>query len=558
MKKITLASLLLLCLSFSNTYAQFSSVWNAAYQHTTSPGYSNEGRKVAEDPSGNIFILSDNTSDIDPNGVQGSTTYHYVTVAKYSGTGALLNSLVLEVYNHVTSGFNIPGAFGLKVDAAGDVYIGYTTYDAVTGFDVSLEKYDNNLLRLWTNFYNTNADEEGIDFKIDASGTIYAVVKSTDAQVNYSVIKSVPFSLPAILVYAFPPTLIVLTTLDIDGNQTAYVGGYIYRGGHTDAYIGAIDISNNVYLWGTLYTPKGISGDDLITDITVGVDGNIYSTGLSMQGGNLVYGLVIKNTPGNSKFEFVKLLKGVTPGTAGTLIDASIPGWVYIGAISFDDPYTYVFRIPDDGIYSTPGIIKYAPEPGVPYNGINTISLNDMKVSPSGNVYITGGISASGPSGDFNCSYLYKTRVVFGNALINDGGMTVDGDAGNNYEGIGLALDYSKADVYWLRNYWDANHNYESAQLIDINVPSPLRESARSKQESISMFPNPASTTAEVAFTEIINDIEVFDITGNRVMYVQAGATTTRLDVSALSCGYYLVRANTVSGQQTKSLVISR
>jgi hypothetical protein len=558
MKKITLASLLLLCLS-SNTHAQFSSVWTAAYQHTTSPGYSNEGRKVAEDPSGNNFILSDNTSDIDPNGVQGATTYHYVTVAKYNSTGALVNSLVLEVYDHATSGFNIPGAFGLEVDAAGDVYVGYTTWDAITGFDIVLEKFDNDLYGIWSNFYVTNGNEEGIDFKIDQTGTICAIVKSTDAQANYSVIKSVPFNLPAVLVYAFPPTIIVLNTLDIDGNQTAYVGGYIFRSGYADAYIGAIDISNDVYLWGTLYTPKGFSGDDMVTDITVGVDGNIYSTGLSIQGSNLVYCFVTKNTPGDPKFEFVNLVKVSAPRTAGILIDASITGWVYIGAVSLDDPNAFVIRIPDDGNYSVPGVIKYVPEPGVQFNYVNTISLNDMKVSASGNVYITGGISATGLSGDFNCSYLYKTRVVFGNALINDGGMTVDGDAGNNYEGFGMALDYSKTDVFWLRNYWDGNHNNESAQLIDINVPSSLREAFQwSKHENISIYPNPASTTAEVAFTEIINDIEVFDITGNRVKYIQAGSVMTKLDVTSLATGYYVVKANTVSGQLTKPLIINR
>jgi len=114
MKKITLASVFLLYLYLGNTHAQFTSVWSAAYQHTTSPGFSNEGRKVAKDPSGNIFILSDNTSDIDPNGIQGAITYHYVTVAKYSGAGALINSLVLEVYDHATSGYNIPGALDSK------------------------------------------------------------------------------------------------------------------------------------------------------------------------------------------------------------------------------------------------------------------------------------------------------------------------------------------------------------------------------------------------------------------------------------------------------------
>src|SRR5688572_25494141 len=205
MKNPTRTFLLFLSLYSVSSSAQFSTVWTAPYQHTLAAGFSNEGRKITEDPAGNVFILSDHTSDIDPNGVQGAATYHYVTVLKYSPNGVLLNSVIVEVFDHQVSGYNNPGAFGLDIDGAGDVYVGYTTYDAITGFDIGLGKYDNNLQRIWTNIYGTAGAEKGLDFKVDASGTIYALIKSTDAQVVYSLIKSVPFSAPSILVYAFPP-----------------------------------------------------------------------------------------------------------------------------------------------------------------------------------------------------------------------------------------------------------------------------------------------------------------------------------------------------------------
>jgi hypothetical protein len=560
MKMFTQAALPLLCLYSLNSKAQFSTVWTGSYQHTTSANYSNEGRKVAEDPSGNIFILSDNTSDIDPFGVQGISTYHYVTVAKYSTNGGLLNTLIIEVYNHVTSGFDNEGAFGLQVDAAGNVYIGFTTYDAVTGYNIKLGKYDNSLVRIWTNSYITNGDEKGIDFKVDASGTIYAVVKSTDSQVHYSVIKSVPVSAPAALVYTYPPNSLVITCFDLDGNQTAYLGGYVYKGGYRDAYVGALDVTNGNVLWGSAYAPKGIVGDDIINDITVGIDGNIYSTGTTNQGADGDRILITRNLPGNPRFDFVKILKGFSINTGGFFINASESGWVYIGAASLTAVgYTYVFRIPDNGIYSYPGVIMFDPVPGVAYTSINGITLNAMKISSSKNIYITGGISASGASGDFNCSYLYKASVVFGNALIDGGGMTVDGQVGSNYSGMDLALDYSKTDVYWLRNYWSANHNNEYPEIKDISVPSPLRESTGvSETETFSLTPNPASSTVEVSSNNLITDIEVLDIAGNRVLYCFAGSMTRRIDVSALAQGYYMLKTNTEQGPQVKVLVINK
>jgi hypothetical protein len=558
MKMFTPAGMLLLCLYSLTSQAQFSTVWTANYQHTASPNFSNEGRKVAEDPAGNLFILSDNTSDIDPFGVLGPTTYHYVTVAKYNTNGGFLNSLVVEVYNHVTSGFDNKGAFGLEVDAAGNVYIGFTTYDAITGYDVVLAKYDNNLARVWTNFYNTNDDEEGIDFKLDPTGTSYAVVKTTGAQVNFSIIKSVPVSAPPIVVYTSPANAVVINSFDLDGIQTAYIGGYVYKGGYRDAYVGAIDIGNGSIMWGSVYTPKGIYGDDMINDITVGIDGNIYATGITFQGANGDRVLVTRNLPGTPKFDFVKNLKGYLP-SAGYFINASESGWVYIGAASITDNNAYVFRIPDNGIYSVAGLISFAPVPGVPYTTINGITLNAMEISTSKNIYITGGISVTGPSGNFNCSYLYKASVVFGNALIDAGGMTVDGQVGSNYSGVDITLDYSKMDVYWLRNYWNTNHNNEYPELKDISVPSPLRETGRAEENgTISLSPNPASSAVDVSSDNLISDIEVMDIAGNRVLYTPVGSMITRLDVSALAQGYYMVKTNTEKGSQVKVLVINK
>jgi hypothetical protein len=551
MKKVIPTLAFMIYFLLSKSFAQFTSVWNAMYQHTTSPGFSNEGRKVAEDPSGNIFILSDNTSDIDPNGVQGATTYHYVSIVKYSSTGSLLNSLVINVNDHAVSGFDNPGAFGLEVDAAGDVFTGFTSYDVISGYDIWFGKLDNNLNPVWINIYNSNDDQKGIDFKVDPSGTIYAVVKSTGAQVVYSIIKSVPFSAPPVLVYTYPANSVYINSFDLDdGNQTAYVGGYIYKGGYRNAYVGAIDIVNGSVLWGTTYSPKGINGDDLINQITVGADGNIYSVGTSFQGIHGNQALVLKNTPGNKKFDFISLLTAGGIGVFGQFIDASEAGWVYIGAADEADPGAYVYRIPDDGIFSFASYIGFAPTPVSTYSSVNSLKLTDMKVSTNSKVYVTGSIEATGPSGDFTCSFLSKVGVVFGNALVDGGSFSVDGDLNNNYEGVALSLDYNKTDVYWIRNSWSNLHNNEVVELLDVNVPVPLRKAADAFVADISVSPNPATNFIDIKSEAILNSIEITDLRGSRISIEYFSEAEHRTDISRLNPGMYLVRATSENGDE--------
>jgi len=550
MKKITLASGLLLYLFSGKSLAQFTSVWTAAYQHTASAGYSNEGRMVAEDPMGNVFILSDNTSDIDQNGVQGTNTYHYVTVAKYSTNGSLLNSLVIDVYNHATTGFNNPGAFGLEVDAAGDVYIGYTTWDAITGYDIVLEKYDNNLSNIWINFYITLFDDIGIDFKLHISGTVYALVKSTGMTTTYSIIESVPLSVPPILIYSFPGAFVGLNSIALDGNQIVYAGGYSLKAGYKNAYLSAIDVTTHSILWGSIYTPSHYYGDDEINQVTVGVDGNIYSVGTSFQGPNGNQAVVLKNSPGNRKFDFIEFMSAGGIGIYGLFIDASESGWVYIGAVDEADPKAYVFRIPDDGIYNAPGTIGFAPEPLSAFTSVNSLKLTDMKVSSNSRVYITGSIEATGPSGDYTCSFLSKAFVVFGNALIDGGSFSVDGDFDHNYEGVGLSLDYSKADVYWIRNSWDDLHNSEVVELLDVNVPAPLRKANDTFVTDILVSPNPATSYIDIKSDAILNSVEITDLRGSRLSKENFSGEEHRMDISGLSPGIYLVRATSAEGDE--------
>jgi hypothetical protein len=540
------------------TSAQFNQVWAAQYQHASSNGFSNEAKKVVQDAAGNIFMLSDVTSDIDSSGLQGSSTWYYVNITKYSTNGGVLNSVDIDVHDHISSGTSYGSSFGLITDAAGSVYVGYSTWNTTTGFDVALAKFDNNLSRLWTNSYPLIGSEMGIDMKLHASGTLYAILKSVDLQTVYSVISSVPSNGPATLVYAYPGNGVVLNSLALDNSLTAYVVGYAVKGGNKNAYIAAIDISLNDVEWSSMYSPKGIAGDDVLNHVAIGVDGNIYSAGTSYQGtgGNRV--LALKNIPGNSKFDFVVLLRGTSLNTAGYFIDNTESGWVCVGAASIGDNHAYVFRFPDDGIFANPGRLEFTPVPVAPFNAVTDIVVTAMKVTAAKNVYITGSITSSGPSGNFTAAYIYKASVVFGNVLINTGSMPVEGDFNSSVEAVDISLDFSKSDIYWLRNNWDDTHSKETIELIDISAPSPLREGADflTKHASITVGPNPAAGFLTIQSEEAIQTIELMDLSGKIILAARDLSTYSNINLTTVLPGIYFCKVRTGSSEIVKKIII--
>src|SRR5258708_26902434 len=162
-KSLQFAAAIIFSLS-TNVHAQFNTVWKADYQHTTSNDFSNESRKVVSDASGNVFVLADVTSNIDPLGNLTASTYHYTVISKYSTAGVFLLSKSINVANHFVAGFDNKGAFGLEIDANGDLFIGYTSYDGVTNFDANIAKYKGtNLVRLWNRRFNPTSVDKGID-----------------------------------------------------------------------------------------------------------------------------------------------------------------------------------------------------------------------------------------------------------------------------------------------------------------------------------------------------------------------------------------------------------
>ena len=74
---------------------------------------------------------------------------------------------------------------------------------------------------------------------------------------------------------------------------------------------------------------------------------------------------------------------------------------------------------------------------------------------------------------------------------------------------------------------------------------------------AIAIYPNPANETITVfANNLVVTKIEVLNIAGQVISTVTETASTTKLNVSQIASGVYLVKTYTTEGAATKQLII--
>ncbi len=108
---------------------------------------------------------------------------------------------------------------------------------------------------------------------------------------------------------------------------------------------------------------------------------------------------------------------------------------------------------------------------------------------------------------------------------------------------------------YWDSVFYDgidflAEHNIYSDETVSIYKETKI---------SASIYPNPANQTVNIVFDnmpEKICDIKLYDITGKQVKSVPIKSDQTKLDISGLSGGLYLLKINQGACHLNKKLII--
>jgi hypothetical protein len=552
MKKV-ITSITICATMIANGYSQISQIWNQSYQHTTSIGFSNESRKVAEDPSGNIFTLCDATSDLSPQGTVTGTTYHYSVVTKYSSNGIQLAQQVIEVFGHQTSGFNNPGAFGLETDAAGNVYVGFGKWDGTFGthYNVEVRKYNNSLSQIWTCLYAGNGDDYGVEMKVASSGEVYSIIRSVAGAVTtYSLYNFFQQGAPS-LIYSFP-TSCAINAMALDPvTERVYVTGYKKPGTVKTFYLASINTTTHFLTWDYNNNFGSATFHDYGTAITIGVDGNIYATGAieSSSGNNI---LVVKHPPSPAKMSWISTSRFQATDYPKFIL-APESNYAYLGVQSLQNVTLYKFNTLSSPSMASPCVYR----PTQPNSTASAVTLNAMKVSANQKIYITGAVSLEDQNGfPYTASFLAKFNVVLGTTVSLASARPVTGDINESFEGVGISLDVTKTDVYWLVSSTDniSNPKSEKVRLYDMDVPAPLREASETARElNVSVFPNPASDQITITAGEAISSIEISDITGKIIKSMNSNLTETKTEISlaGFKKGLYIIKVVSESGDVT-------
>ncbi|MBN2663154.1 MAG: T9SS type A sorting domain-containing protein [Bacteroidales bacterium] len=141
--------------------------------------------------------------------------------------------------------------------------------------------------------------------------------------------------------------------------------------------------------------------------------------------------------------------------------------------------------------------------------------------------------------------------------LSNNSG-TIEGGASAEVE-VGFDVtDLAGDSTYYANlvvrsNDFDDNNNY-----IEIPVSLTYTIAGIDRQSNIAVmtYPNPAYDFLNIQSNELINSVQIYSINGQVIKGVNVNSNNTRIDISNLQQGVYIVNINTENGTSTTKLII--
>ena len=301
-------------------------------RHTSAGSYLDEGRSIAVDKNGNVYVTG--RSD------RGALTIKYNSSGDTLWTRLILslsvstetNALAIDdsgnVYvtgfsgtNYITAKYLPTGdtawvryygtsavAVDVAVDSARNVYVTGKSAGAGTGLDYVTIKYAPNGDTLWVRRYNVISEDAAADLALDEAGNVYVTGFSTGqgaAGRDYATIKYSPSgdSLWVSRLDLFGNLAELPRALAVDKSGNVYVCGDEFTGSTASSYDFTLVkyAPNGDTLWVRFYNGPA-NKDDQAYAIALDDDGNIYVTGRSNGGTypNIDYATVKYSSSGDT------------------------------------------------------------------------------------------------------------------------------------------------------------------------------------------------------------------------------------------------------------------
>ncbi len=542
-KKLSLSALFTCIITIAS--AQFNTVWESPYQHTSANNYSNEGRKIALDPSGNIFVLADVTSNINPNGAVVSNTQYYVVLLKYNTQGQLIGQRAFSTRGHFVNGFDQVNSFGLVVDASGNAYVGHSRFDAANKHDVYISKVNGSTMNvMWNHFFTAPSNDRGIQLRV-MSGTAYALFSSLDAgssAAGYKIFKASAAGSSSLPLYTFALND-VINDFVLDASQNIFCTGYRNAGGIKQVYSARIS-SAGVLNWSRTSTAGNPAADAFGTACHLSSDNFFYIIGTTNRSNTGADAVIIKYniSTGNELYTAYQHRNNQDAGLFITTIQSG--SVLMTGCTSGNAVFLERGNAVNGKLISR---CVYLPQPVSPFNSIVSVSLNDMKNSAADNFYICGTLRANlTGQGNFTTGFIAKMSWNVSQGQLKLAFDDVPyADPSANFAYKGLALDVTRTDAILLRDdyFTFSNHQQEIISVVDYDVPSPLRNlETLLPAGDLSVLFLPGDNLISVQARDVVQAATLCDITGRAVLTATPQSDYFEINTASLPRGIYIIR----------------
>ena len=97
------------------------------------------------------------------------------------------------------------------------------------------------------------------------------------------------------------------------------------------------------------------------------------------------------------------------------------------------------------------------------------------------------------------------------------------------------------------------NQSYDNIEYIIINGNS--LDNTNNVLEKLEAYPNPVASQLTIEASDMINQIEIFNILGQSVLILEGTSNKMNIDVSSLTAGTYMARVTSGNSSKTIKLI---